>query len=105
MAYHAQHTTIVNVSPYPSAGSGRRPLDKGVAPECLAVKRLRNCESFGVAGPRDFLSVGDAVAVREEGQMEWFARPKRKPRSDKGSSKRKATDARFDGMPVLLPVC
>jgi hypothetical protein len=37
--------------------------------------------------------------------MEWFARPKRKPRSDKGSSKRKATDARFDGMPVLLPVC
>jgi hypothetical protein len=68
-------------------------------------ERLRNCESFGVAGPRDFLSVGDAVAVREEGQMEWFARPKRKPRSDKGSSKRKATDARFDGMPVLLPVC
>ena len=57
--------------------------------------------SSGVAGLSDFLSSRGAVG----GQMEWFARPKRKPRSDKGSSKRKATDARFDGMPVLLPVC
>jgi hypothetical protein len=67
------------------------------------VKRLRNCEFRGCRTER--FSFGGAVAVREEGQMEWFARPKRKPRSDKGSSKRKATDARFDGMPVLLPVC
>jgi hypothetical protein len=41
--------------------------------------------------------------------MDWFARPKRKERkserkqrSDKGSSKRKATDARFDGMPEYV---
>ena len=67
------------------------------------MKRLRNCESFGLPDRAIFFFFH--VAVREEGQMEWFARPKRKPRSDKGSSKRKATDARFDGMPVLLPVC
>ena len=36
--------------------SVQQPRNKGVAPECLAVKRLRNCESFGVAGPRDFRS-------------------------------------------------
>ena len=35
--------------------------------------------------------------------MEWFARPKRKQRSDKGTSKRKATAARrFDGMPQYV---
>ena len=50
------------------------------------------------------------MAVTEESQMDaWFARdrPKRKQRkqrSDKGSSRRRATDGRFDGMPQYVEI-